>query len=316
MAKASSGVGSSIRVAARLPKDFRGAVTGSGCKGHKWVMRLAGLILLCAAGLKAHQIATQPVTAPGWLGSRTSSLALVEFELALGSLLLFGAWARITWAVAFTTFAGFAGISLAMLARRASSCGCFGAISVQPLYVHVLDVAVLILLVWARPDAQSERPPTYRRSRLALSAFLVVFTLGSAVPLLGLTQPVMGADGLVIMQGRVIFLDPTRWLNKALPLMQYVEGSDALGEGTWTVILHRAGCPACRDLLDKRRLTDVASAESRDRLALIEVPGGSSSVGDRIPAGRRMRLDPSYEWEAPLPIEMRLVQGVVHPMSR
>jgi hypothetical protein len=49
--------------------------------GYDVVRILAAIVLLTAAGLKAHQLATEPIPARTWLDSRWLLMTTVEFEL-------------------------------------------------------------------------------------------------------------------------------------------------------------------------------------------------------------------------------------------
>jgi len=56
--------------------------------GYDAVRILLGLVLLTAAGLKGHQMATEPVPGTGLLDSRWLLMLTVEFEFLLGLWLL------------------------------------------------------------------------------------------------------------------------------------------------------------------------------------------------------------------------------------
>jgi len=66
--------------------------------------RLAlGLLLLIAAALKGHQLATEPVPETGLLTSRWFLIGVVEFELFFGLWLLSGLYPKWTWRAALGT---------------------------------------------------------------------------------------------------------------------------------------------------------------------------------------------------------------------
>jgi uncharacterized SAM-binding protein YcdF (DUF218 family) len=65
------------------------------------VVRVAlAAILLTAAGLKAHQLATEPLAGRGIFSYRGSLMAQVEFEIVLAAWLLSGLRKRLAWAAA------------------------------------------------------------------------------------------------------------------------------------------------------------------------------------------------------------------------
>lgn len=107
-----------------------------------------GLVLLVAAGLKAHQLATEPILGRGILNSPLFLIGLVEFELLLGVWLLFGLYPRYTRLAAVGVFAVFACVSLLQALRGQPTCGCFGKVAIDPWYTFAFDsVAVVCLLV-------------------------------------------------------------------------------------------------------------------------------------------------------------------------
>jgi len=111
------------------------------------VIRIAlGVLLLTAAGLKAHQLATEPVLSTGLLDSRWLLMATVEFELLFGLWLLGNIWPKPTWAAALACFGLFAGVSLYKALSGHASCGCFGRVPVNPWYTATLDVAMVFLV--------------------------------------------------------------------------------------------------------------------------------------------------------------------------
>jgi len=112
---------------------------------------ILGLILLLAAGLKAHQLATDPLVTlaprPSALAPLPASLApllhsrpcligVVECELLFGLVLLSGILPRLTWALSLLCFGGFALISLYKGISGDATCGCFGRVPVNP-WLHV-----------------------------------------------------------------------------------------------------------------------------------------------------------------------------------
>ncbi len=67
-----------------------------------------GVLLLTAAALKGHQLATEPVAETGLLTSRWFLIGVVEFELFFGLWLLAGLYPKWTWRATLLCFGGFA----------------------------------------------------------------------------------------------------------------------------------------------------------------------------------------------------------------
>lgn len=110
-----------------------------------------GLVLLTAAALKGHQLATDPVAETSLFSSRWFLIGVVEFELFFGLCLLAGLCPRWTWRAALVCFTGFACISLYKAVSGEASCGCFGKVPVDPWHTFLLDLAAVIALSRWRP---------------------------------------------------------------------------------------------------------------------------------------------------------------------
>ena len=107
-------------------------------RGYDVLRIAAALLLLMAAGLKAHQLATEPVLGTGLLESRWFLMAVVEFELFFGLWLLSGLLTKVTWAAALGCFVLFCCISLFKALSGHATCGCFGKVEVNPWYTATL----------------------------------------------------------------------------------------------------------------------------------------------------------------------------------
>jgi hypothetical protein len=177
---------------------------------------MLGLILLVAAGLKAHQLASDPfvTVAPRpsslarFVHSRPFLTAVVECELLFGLVLLSGIVPRLTWALALLCFGGFALISLYKGISGCSTCGCFGRVPVNPWYTFGLDVAaVLALLRWRPRGLSTAHVQTF--SCFATIAALW-FLVGAPVALATWCGPECAlADlGEVLADGRMVVLKP------------------------------------------------------------------------------------------------------------
>ena len=89
---------------------------------------LLALILLVAAGLKCHQVATSPVMGDGVCDSRWVLMATVEFELLFGLWLLGNLLPRLSHRALLLCFGCFASISLYKAITGAASLRLFRTI--------------------------------------------------------------------------------------------------------------------------------------------------------------------------------------------
>ncbi len=89
-------------------------------------------IVLTAAFMKAHHLATVPSLGEGFLRARWFNILVVEFELFFGIWLIFGLLPRLTWLAMVGCFSIFAGVSMFKAISGETNCGCFGAAKVNP----------------------------------------------------------------------------------------------------------------------------------------------------------------------------------------
>jgi hypothetical protein len=138
------------------------------------------LVLLIAAGLKAHQLVTEPVPNKDIFTYRWAMIMQVEFEIVLGLWLLSGLGKRLSWLTAVACFSVFSAVALYKGLLGEASCGCFGSVRVNPWYTFLFDVAAVAALVITGAEAPSVGPTTNRRWRLAALAGV---TLVAGIPI-------------------------------------------------------------------------------------------------------------------------------------
>jgi len=100
-------------------------------------------VLLTAASMKAYQLATEPSLGEGLLNARWFNILVVEFELFLGIWLIIGILPRLSWLVTVGCFSVFALVSFYRALSGEVSCGCFGAVTVNPWITAVFNVGVI-----------------------------------------------------------------------------------------------------------------------------------------------------------------------------
>lgn len=143
------------------------------------VVRLAiGAVLVAAAALKGYEYATWGVVSGAWIDSPWLSLVLAEGEFLLGALLVLGLWPTFTLRTAVACFAVFSLVALFKGLHGEESCGCFGAVEINPWYVFVFD-AVAVAALLALPKVCGRRLSGHRSSLLrgALTLALVACAL-------------------------------------------------------------------------------------------------------------------------------------------
>ncbi len=224
-------------------------------RGYDALRVALAVLLLVAAGLKAHQLMSQPVFGTGLMESRWFLIAVVEFELLFGLWLLSGLLPHLTWLGALACFFAFACVSFCKVVSGAASCGCFGRVPVNPWFTTILDVAVLLALFRWRPllhgrrhfffprgetidcdgSLRSNGKKPFVRAAVVLSAWLV---LGVPAAMLMNTAhaAALSAGGKILGAGRIVVVEPKAWIGKRFPLLDYIDVGDELKKGRWRSI--------------------------------------------------------------------------------
>lgn len=118
------------------------------------VMPIAlGLVLILAAFLKTHQLATEELRERTVLTSRWFMTAMVLYETALGLGLVVGLAPGVLRWVAIATFAVFFEVSLYQGIMGYGRCGCLGRVTVSPWLMLAVDCVALTALVLWQPRA-------------------------------------------------------------------------------------------------------------------------------------------------------------------
>ncbi len=274
-------------------------------------------ILLLAAGLKAHQLATLPVVGKGLLASRWVLIAELECELLLGLWLLSGVFLKLSWLVATGSFAAFSVITYVKAARGDASCGCFGVVAVSPWITLVMDVGAVSALIILRRGFW--RPPPVARPWLRFAGTCIVaIALGvpAAAAALSFKPAKIDNAGRILGSGKYVLLEPELWTGKKLPLLSYLDmpkpDMEKIAGGEWSVILYRHDCPHCRQQLGQMR-KGLKGAEP-PKTAFIELPPYGTGRAEFLPEGKDLlfgKLDNSKRWLVETPVMLNLVKGVV-----
>lgn len=279
------------------------------------------LVLLFAAGMKVHQMATQPMRPAGpeagfleqVLADRGFNLFEIHFEFILAAWLLSGWARRPAWLASLGCFALFCLITLHKHLAGEASCGCFGAATVPPIYTMILDVGIVLILIILHPRLRDAGPifdgsPWRLAGGLAAALAAVVLT---TIPVVRYRPPTLATAG-----GREVEeAMPETWVGLPLALVEHIEPATAgrLRSGEWLVAVVHDGCAGCAKLVPElERKARGLPAGVRPRLALLfkGQPGDSPAVpkGGLFLVGQ---LDRSREWNIPTPTVVWLSDGVV-----
>jgi len=276
-------------------------------------------ILLVAAGLKAHQLASAPlppvvqgsVFTPilELLSDRTFQMAVVVGEILFALVLIFGLAKSLMWLLTLLAFSAFALISVMKWIAGESSCGCFGVVTVAPWKTAAFDAAIVGLLLVFRERIDWSFPALDKRKVLAVLVVWLALAVPATYWMLSLKQQphatlgteFIGADGRIM-----ILLEPETWIGKEFPLISRFaepEGAEILLRGTWDVLLVQPGCPEC--------VTKIAELEmgQRESVAIVVIPSGGTEkvLQSSFPT---FVFDRNNGWFVETPRVVRLAEGI------
>lgn len=291
---------------------LRQLTCGAGMRAVSGVPAVLGVVLLIAAALKTHQLATSPTAETSLLTSRWFLIALVEFELALGLWLISWTYPKPARMASLVAFAAFAAASLIQVLSGESSCGCFGKVVIKPLYTLLFDLAALAVLWRWGPQATSDVRSHF--FRLTASAFLfLLMGVSAALIMSSFTAAILTKEGEIVGDNATVVLEPETWSGQRFPLLKHIDIGERLERGSWMALLYRDECPVCRAEIEKYAQLARASDGQPDapRLALIEVPPyGTEAVGADF-SGVRGRLNDARDWFVETPVVVQLKDGNV-----
>jgi hypothetical protein len=302
---------------------------GATKSGYDVLRILLAVLLLIAAGLKAFQLATEPTVGTSILDARLLLMVTVEFELFFGLWLLANILAKPTWAATLTCFGLFTCVSFCKALAGYATCGCFGRVAVNPWYTGTLDVAVVLSLLRWRPSTVSPLPPGEGKGEgngpavppsLRATAVLVTWLaigLPAAYAMGNYTGTTLSDAGQVIGNGKVVVLEPEKWIGKRFPLLDYIDVGDKLKEGKWLVVLYHHDCPKCMEII--RHLRQIRRECGIQQIALIAMPPYDNARPKlALPFGLCMvgRLNYTKEWFATTPLMIVLDGAMMKEVRR
>jgi hypothetical protein len=170
-------------------------------------MVIAGLFLIVAAVLKAHQMVTTYVPTfedvkqqyladketaeAGEKGEITINIEFWEFlliaiplEFGLGVWLCCGIFRKAGWILGVLTFAFFTILTLYKAVKGQTSCGCFGTVEVDPwITLFAIDIPIFLLLIIFWPRKVKLLPPPWPHGfHCLVVAIPACLIMGAMVP--------------------------------------------------------------------------------------------------------------------------------------
>lgn len=287
----------------------------------KWAIasRVLAVVLVTAALLKLYQLLTAP-TLPGAAGphERWIAAGAAEVEIVLGSWLLAVSGGRATWTVTLLAWSVFVCVAAHAVAVNASSCGCFGAVRINPMYTLTFDCACIVAIVLCRP-----KPDNMGRggTRLGRRQWLVMGTVAMVSLLFGTwsalhVQAGTSKDIGIIDAGEVTILEPEKWVGHQFALSESIDCGRSVMSGTWVVVIFHHDCDHCRRAVPKYEALAEQTREVRGSpgIATVEMPPYADAGHELVAPGVAAlagRLSDKHEWFAQTPVVVKLIDGQV-----
>lgn len=286
----------SVPVSAAMPQEPRSVFLVR--------LLLASLLLLTAAP-KVLSPAESATMAVAYHIPPLLIAIVVQAELALAALLLFGCWPKRTLLSAAILFALFGAFSAYRGWAGYESCGCFGSFQVNPWITAALDGAMFAAAAWGAWKSPAEHRHELKRFYYAGRVYALAGLLAAAGMIASapssLGDAFSDADGLIV-------LEPETWIGKPFPLASYLSPKVALHEGRWTILIHHHDCPHCQEAVPQYER--LAAMGNNRRIVLVETPpyGEMALMEQGAP---RSRLSYDREWFVQTPVEIQIDDEVV-----
>ncbi len=279
-----------------------------------------GALLLVAAALKTHQLATEPVVGGGLLESRWFLAAVVQFEILLGCWLISGVFPRIVWWVALLTFGAFTLVAAAKGIAGEPSCGCFGRVETSPWLTLTMDIAAVIALCCCAvpglpsgrkassaalpgigyPSGTASAAAGFSRGHVWFLGLWLTITAGLGFfSFRGAASVPMAAIGQRV--GDVILVQPNQMIGQRFELGRYTDIGQQLAQGGWLVVFYNARCPEC-ERLKEYWSTSWTEIQGERNAAFISVPPDLTATTPALHGVHWGALDSGIDWLIQMPL--------------
>lgn len=318
--------------ATELTTDHAAGGGLAGLPGLLVTRLLVPLWLLAGALLKLADVSPThlPTALIAWLGPLGVDLGfVVRFTIAVELAVVAVIWLLPSLArpVAIAMLAAFLPILIGDLLLGASSCGCFGAVEVNPWLTLAMDGGFLVAVVWLGRRAPSlgwQRRVSAIRVLLAGLIVLVAFAIAFAAP--GAAVGEAAGEEAASVASAVVARpvagyyapDVETWVGQRfekLEIAAWIQGLPVdLDQGLHYVLFYRKDCEHCHELMDV-----FFSAELEIPTTAVAVPerAGFPAVELPFPCGAcgLAELPTGVDWFLQTPMLVRVNQGVVECAS-
>ncbi|MDR2755321.1 MAG: hypothetical protein LBC20_06405 [Planctomycetaceae bacterium] len=229
---------------------------------------------------------------------------------------IFGLLPKLTWFASIGLFSIFSIISFYKAVSGETSCGCFGAVTVNPWITMTFDLVITGLLMICLPKNDIFYKKMFWRELAGLrqkdkiiTVLVIWLVIASTITyaIFSVSKTDFGHLGVefVGLDGKkVLLLTPEKWIGNEFPLIPYIEKSDIIEHfknGYWTVILFSHSCEKC-----KKTLTEFIERKTPNILC-IEIP----PYGEPIKDLEYVKLNETQKWFADTPVVMKINNLIV-----
>ncbi|MGC8541985.1 MAG: hypothetical protein ACP5QA_15350 [Phycisphaerae bacterium] len=268
------------------------------------------LLLYAAAGLKLAQYLQD-----GFRSYPQLHLLEILFEIVLASALISG-FAR-SFVIKFTAvvFCVFLTVTLYRALGGFQSCGCFGAVKVNPWITSLLDLSIIILIL---SYLRTRRLPGRLLAGFGLFAVILTAAMLATAWMVYYFRPAhLTPDGKLLGGHGPITCNPPSWYGKKLPLMRFIQSATPLQTGSWLVVLYYHQCPDCHAeirLIEKHLIHRVKLKQRLPHVALLQIPPFGNLPEDvHTRYMHLLRMKSARRWIPPfLPVLIGIHNGVVN----
>jgi thiol-disulfide isomerase/thioredoxin len=193
-------------------------------------------------------------------------------------------------------------------------------VQVNPwITLFAIDLPAIVALIIFRPTGHPEHSEgsgltagisifgtQYSLRRTVVTICLVLFSLSVSTYALTANEPAVVTFSYEV-------LEPTEWIGKELPILDYIDIDEDLTKGNWLILLYHYDCPDCQEAIVKleQMARDLQGNEDFLQIALIEMPPyGNVSISENTPC-RLGKLPETKEWFGATPIVILLQKNRV-----
>jgi len=273
---------------------------------------LGGLLIAASLLTLWSEVQNPSFANEDWMHRPVAMMPVAVVEAALGTFLVAGLYRRRLWFVTIGVFSLLAIATALELVSGETSCNCFGAVTVRPIYTMLLDlVAIAALLCTGIPPREESGRSGARRWAIASAVALLWL---STTTVFWITRPAMAAGAAFGKPGDSIILEPSQWVGQTFSLAQHMDIGSNLQRGRWIVLLVRHDCRHCAGAVEQC-LASISARQDQPRLAVIEMApyadADDPAFWDLPKSVQSGRLDRTRDWVVTTPVVIVIKDGMV-----